>query len=307
MNAQTSRHNTKIELKPLLFKVGFLLWILCTAIGCDETFQPLKENDRFHFSVFGYLDATADTQIVRLIPLRKSILELPPIDDVTVTLTHLESGEQTVMQDSLYRFYYDEAQTYNYLTNMEILPEQRYRLDAKHADGRSSHTTVTIPPEFPEPWFSNPTVLRVEGVERLAEVRVIYHLQYLHPHGWGEPFTITIPHLERTNQFTPTSHRVFLNPTLDQEAIRGANCDVLDQSLLNIYIRNREIFVASAGPEWVDFLALDEVVETFPDQISNIENGTGFFAGIVSKIIPYNQNLTTLIECEIDDDEEEDE
>ncbi|MEX2368404.1 MAG: hypothetical protein WD510_02765, partial [Balneolaceae bacterium] len=38
----------------------YVFWFitgLCFLIGCTDSFQPLQENDRYFFSIYGYLDA----------------------------------------------------------------------------------------------------------------------------------------------------------------------------------------------------------------------------------------------------------
>lgn len=47
-----------------------LLPCLLFLTGCDQTFQPLQENNAAAFSMFGYLDASADRQTVRITPLQ---------------------------------------------------------------------------------------------------------------------------------------------------------------------------------------------------------------------------------------------
>lgn len=274
-----------------------ILAIFCTIMaGCNQPFEPMQENEQHFFSIFGYLDASRDTQLVRLLPLRNAINHLPEIDDVIVRLSHPESGEQVIMKDSLYQF--REASTYNYWTDMKIEPGERYRLSATHSDGRESQATVTLPPDFPEPRVSGDSVWIVENVERLADVSLIYHLSFnFRQNDEEESIRYKIPYLIRSNQFDSTSHRIFLTPENDRETMRHLYCNAFMEG---IWIVNREIFIASAGPEWVDFLSYDEEIETLPDLLTNIENGTGFLAGIVSKTAPYRGQGNSYIECDPD-------
>ncbi|TVQ04901.1 MAG: hypothetical protein EA359_04900 [Balneolaceae bacterium] len=50
----------------ILFTFAFSLFTFTLFIACDEPFQPLLENNSAPFSIYGYLDATADTQWVRV-------------------------------------------------------------------------------------------------------------------------------------------------------------------------------------------------------------------------------------------------
>lgn len=51
----------------------------------------------------------------------------------------------------------------------------------------------------------------------------------------------------------------------------------------------KQIFTASAGPDFIDFGQTDERVIALPQGISNVINGTGYLAGIVSKTVPYER------------------
>jgi len=123
-----------------------ITWILS---GCNETFEPWQENDQYHFSMFGYLDASADTQWVRILPVREELFLEPRPLDFIVTMEHAESGESIVMQDSLFSYF--QGYAWNFRSEMDIRPGQTYRITASHPDGRSSHTTVQLPEDFPTP------------------------------------------------------------------------------------------------------------------------------------------------------------
>lgn len=119
-------------------------------MGCDESFQPLKENDRYFFSIQGYLDVSADTQWVRITPARQQLVMPPVTPEMHVTLEELESGNITPMNDSLFI----QANGFHYLnfwTTMEIKPEHTYRLTAEDSLGNTSHVEVTTPEEFRAP------------------------------------------------------------------------------------------------------------------------------------------------------------
>src|SRR5690554_2310724 len=74
------------------------------ASGCaDPVFDPIPDSD-LHFSVFGVLDATADTQWIRVSPLRASITHSGEVLDAVVTLEHLGTGEVIELSDSLVSF-----------------------------------------------------------------------------------------------------------------------------------------------------------------------------------------------------------
>ena len=55
------------------------LLIAALLLGsCDTAFDPFQEND-YHFSVFGFLDDAADSQFIRITPVRDSIALTPGV------------------------------------------------------------------------------------------------------------------------------------------------------------------------------------------------------------------------------------
>jgi len=263
------------------------LWL--TASGCEQTFEPLQKSDDYYFSIYGYLDASADTQWVRVIPLREGTVQLPEVSDVTVTLKHLNSGSSIELSDSLFQFYHG-ASSWNYWTTMDLIPDQAYLLTAAYGDGRSSSAEVMLPPDFPQPVFDEESdIVRIMDIEHLADVQTRYHVRLGQS---GGDYLVSFPYKQEISPYSPTEYRVRLRPGNDQT--------YLNEFYPGGSILNRQIFVASAGPGWPDFDSLDEIVETLPDGVSNIENGVGYLAGIVSKIIPlrscYDEN-DILVAC----------
>lgn len=74
------------------------------AAGCEHAFEPFQENEDADFSMFGYLDLNADTQWVRVMPVRQDLFLSPDPIDAAVTLEHLESGQIVTLNDSLFEF-----------------------------------------------------------------------------------------------------------------------------------------------------------------------------------------------------------
>ncbi|MEX2602199.1 MAG: hypothetical protein WD355_11150 [Balneolaceae bacterium] len=261
-----------------LFGVIGISIVLFTT-GCDESFQPWQENDRYHFSIYGMLDASVDTQWVRIMPVREELFLEPRPIDVTVTLEHIESGDSIAMNDSLFR-YYPELYAWNFWTTMDLEPEQTYRLTAKHGDGRTSSAQVKLPSDFPTPIvrmrqivddseFYN-IVYISKSIDLLADVQVIYFgldepTGIVHSRGFG--------HLKDTVRTSHDYHTVYIDPRED-----GLNIDPIIKEV---------VFVANAGPDFHDFGSMDEKILTVPEGVSNIENGVGYLAGIVSKTVPY--------------------
>ncbi len=85
-------------------RLFIFLSVLILLIDCNQTFEPLQENDQYHFTIFGYLDASAlaDTQWVRVQPPRQQIDAPANVPEMQVTLESIETGNTIVMNDSLF-------------------------------------------------------------------------------------------------------------------------------------------------------------------------------------------------------------
>ena len=268
--------------------------------SCDESFDPLKENDRFFFSMYGYLDTSADTNWIRIIPLRENIEQLPDVDFI-VTLEHLESGSISTLNDSLFT-YAGGRTALNFWTTMELLPNQSYRLVAERDDGMQSSVIVEMPDDFPAPIviedleseFGLDTVL-VDGVENLADVRTIWKLDELFSQRTP---VFNFPHLQDTTGFLNGKRVVEMDIFDDIESISRSYAPDVEDALELFNITHKQVWVASAGPDWLFFPDIDDNVIALPDGISNVENGTGYVIGIVSKTVP-------LKSCFADEEEEE--
>lgn len=252
-------------------------WVL--MVTC-EPFEPLQENEHHYFSVNGYLDASADTQWVKVMPVRESLDMAPDLPVPAVTLQHMESGETVVMNDSLYHFR-GERYVYNYWTTIPVHPEHSYRLEVEGSEGRTSHAETTLPKDFPIPEFHRPEfnadILVIQEVEHLADVQVTYNIRHIQS---GEEFDWVFPQLRNGTFIPPDTYRVSIEA--------GAMNAKIIESYCGIVVTDRSVFAAAGGPDWPDFISLDKYTVSLPDgEYNNIVNGVGFFGGIISKTLPY--------------------
>jgi hypothetical protein len=262
-------------------------------ISCDQNFEPLKENEISPFSMYGTLDASVDTQWVRVTPLQKQIgitLEKP---EMHVTLEHLESGNTIAMKDSLLQFSLPSGQNaLNVQTNMEIDVGQSYQLRAARPDGATSSVTVTIPDDFPIPRVIPRSLdgclvtLEITGVERLADVQYQMQVRITRP-GLYFKRSLSVPYRSRAYQTAPEEYRVDVNIN----SARHRAMEVLGGLPANtkLEILEKYLFIASGGPGWVDseeLESIDDLTYALPEVVSNVQNGIGYVVGIVSKKIP---------------------
>ena len=78
--------------------------VTALAAGCEEPFEPFQESPDGAFSMFGYLNVKADTQWVRVMPVRQNLFLQPEPIDAVVTLEHLGTGRVVTLRDSLFSF-----------------------------------------------------------------------------------------------------------------------------------------------------------------------------------------------------------
>ena len=130
-----------------------LLLAATVAAGCDDTFVPFAENPLGAYSVFGYLDTTADTQWIRVMPIRQTLVAGPEPIDAVVTLEHVETGRVVTLHDSAFAFVDRRLDAvlyaHNFWTTEPIDPEQTYILTATRSDGAETTATVEMPREPP--------------------------------------------------------------------------------------------------------------------------------------------------------------
>jgi hypothetical protein len=291
------------------FHTGVLpVLIVCiiSLCGCDKPFEPFQENDLYAFSLYGYLDASVDTQWVRVAPARQELNMPKEVPDIEVTLEHLQNGNSVVMNDSLFN-----SGGFNYLnfwTTMEIEHEQEYRLRTEHPDGEVSEVTITIPRELPTPKLliektfgtPDPPTYRVyidDSVEHIVDVQTRWYVRFYAP-GFEEKklYTFSYKNVGVHNQIHGGVFSYQLEPEVKEEEIRSNLSSGVEMEILH-----RQIFVASAGPDWNENIeSLDDISYALPGSYSNIENGLGYMVGVSSKIIPfescYDQGI--LVACE---------
>lgn len=272
----------------------FILGICLFIVSCNENFEPYSENDRFFFTMYGFLDASADTQWVRVAPVRKEYDMSSEIPDMSVTLEHLESGTAVIMKDSLFQFR-QGFNAVNAWSEMEIEPEQSYLLRAENTDGdAASEVTVTLPRDFPSPRLFIERIpeqdpryfLWIDGVERLADVQSRWYYRLYTPY-WEEKRMISLPMKTEAVPEPNGSYTVEMFP--DEEMI-----DIKNQSFAlshpdsEIEFLHHQIYVASGGPQWDEDISLiDDPVYYLPDGFSNVDSGLGYMVGIVSKLVPF--------------------
>jgi hypothetical protein len=267
---------------PLVFWAMILLAFF--AFACNDSFEPLKENNNAFFSMYGFLDASADTQWVRVTPVRDQIEMAAVTPDVQVTLEDLETGSTVVMNDSLSQLR-NGINVLNFWTKADIETDHSYLLKAEQADGAISRAAITMPEEVPIlnlQYFDRDScraTLRIRHVEPLADVQTVWNVR-IQSGDLIRRRLVRFAHRNDDSNGGMSTYSYFLNIRGEGEAlILPAGM----KTLLGI-----DIYAASGGPDWIeDIASIDDLEYALPEGLSNVENGLGYVVGIASSTVPY--------------------
>lgn len=272
-------YHTGLPRRGPVSKVAALLLLCC---GCDQTFEPTEPGERY-FSLFGYLDVSADTQWIRVMPVRDvAPTSSQPINAV-VTLENLETGQILTLNDSLFAYQVSNLDlsqrryAHNFWTAETIEPEAVYRAVATRPAGRSSSAIIRIPPEIDDEVIVEINLLvpsratiSFSGVEHLPMVLVLPAPPGCRAYQSLAGATVTADGL----------HRV--------PVMRASGPDPLSCGDLN----RKEIKIISSGSSWLFDPGFSEEIASLPDVTSNVKHGVGFIGGIVTKTVPFEYCTT---------------
>lgn len=272
--------------------VGALL--LLSSTGCDTSVNPIQEND-LHYSIFGTLNASADTQFVRVEALRDSLSIGAPAElDAEVLLTDVTEEQTVALQDSIFR-YSGDTYAHNFYTTHDVQPTHTYRLTVRSSEGAESSALVSVPDTFPEPTAivsvdrdllgcspSGATmVVEIRGIERLIAVNALYYMTPLNremPREEVEPHVQNFGHLADTSQVPDGS--IWANIGYQEDL-----CQIREDFGDSHQIDKIEVVIAAGNPDWPDFMSMDWETVALPGGASNVEGGSGLLGGIVTDTV----------------------
>lgn len=283
-----------------------LISLFITLSSCTDNFQALQDNDQYHFSMYGYLDASADTQWVRVSPAREQVEVTLEVPDMAVTIENLDTGDTIVMNDSLFQ---NRGASYlNFWTTEPIEHNQTYRLVAARPTGGKSQAIVAVPDEIPTPlviiqqFFGQPTTYQVlvDDNVHVADVQSKWYVR-IHASDLDEKrvFSFAYRNTAETIDTYGGAYSYHLQPEKELEEIEKQVVLPQEGEIEVIY---RQIYVASSDSEWSsEISSIDDITYALPGAFSNVENGVGFLTGIDSKYVPYasclDEGETQLIPC----------
>lgn len=299
-------NNKNLKNKTLFssFWLGFCLLLTIHFSGCNQSFDPLESNDELFFSMYGYLDASADTQWVHITPIREQVDELSDGSNIRVTIENVNTGREIVMNDSLFQ---QGRNFLNFWTDESLQINQTYRLTARLDSGEESHVTVQTPEELPTPIVAVLTVpgappeyyVLVDQDVNLADIQTKYYIGIqATDFQTTRTFSFSYRNDAEVMEEFPGYQAVEIFP--DNE-LREIERDLLLPPEGEFEVIYRQVFVASTAIEWdKEIQTLDDVVYALPQTLDNVENGLGYVIGIDSKYVPYDGCLDqqgNLIPC----------
>ncbi|HAC16670.1 MAG TPA: hypothetical protein DCE78_12115 [Bacteroidetes bacterium] len=264
-----------------------LLTVLTVILisGCNNTFEPLQENTKYVFSMYGALDVHADTQWVRVMPIGDRLFnENPEPNGTIVTLERLSTGDVITLNDSLFAFG-GPSYLWNYWTTEPLFSLEPYKLTATTPDGRTSSATVLTTAPLPDPIIEYNNTLQRGNVDgqnegRLVVARINFYIQVIDDLGRiGDEYLESISVLDTAyrNYNTQTYRFTFESRSLLTRRV-GVPAS-------RIIINRIFVQVGSGLVDWPSYSGLLEEEIVMPDVVTNVENGTGYVATVSSKII----------------------
>lgn len=255
--------------------------LLLLMAACEDDFSPIEPSD-LKLSIFGYLDVSADTQWVRVMPIRTTVPSGPSPPPAVVTLENMETGVVVELRDSLFHFDIGEhvgsegLYLHNYWTVMPVEPGAEYRLVATPVDGgQTAEAMIRMPPAYgtevwlAQPWTNVGDRLRLEGLTHLAllSLTTVFH-----------------------DDCGSSARRGFIeggSPTSDVQSVPITKSFRPRDGCGPTLVERREFFVVGSGSPWpaVGELAVGRLY--LPDAPANVTGAIGFLGGVLTRQVPY--------------------
>lgn len=275
-----------------LFVVISLIIALLPGCG-DKTIDPIEDGTGI-YSFYGAIDLNEHPNYVRIRDLKTPFLSETESLNAKVTFLHLDSGKEKILKDTVVTF--SGNITNNYIITDTLLPRNTYTISATRLDdGLTSVSTATMPgiteqTATPDSTADceQPITFRFGNVLPAENIRIEAGFAYDNQLTWFEVGRICDIRQTGSNEMVFSASIndllgiVFPPPGTNMLVCDGVapavSCGQLDENIARLrYVH--------LGPEWNAVYPLRPVN---PTDISDVDNGLGFFGGIMSDsfIIP---------------------
>ncbi|MGB3541798.1 hypothetical protein [Rubrivirga sp.] len=246
---------------------------LLLLAACEVPLDPIEPSDLV-YSLSGYLDASADTQWVRVEPFDRTAALDPGLIDATVSLEG--AGLEVELEQEVRAFVTGPAHLF--WTTAGVDPGREYRLRARRSDGAEATAAIEIPDttgvdvqvagidRFPP---SCPIVASVQGAEDLADVRADYFLLE-----GDRVVRRSVSYFPFIGDRTDGSLQVSLYPGTDLRLVAPQGTDT---SVIVVAITN-------AGWPDVAGLSFEDLLQF---QAPGLDRAVGYVGGVVTRRFPF--------------------
>lgn len=273
-----------------------VLFLALAFIGCEDDVNTTVGED-LPFSLYGYLDPTADRQAIRVVPITDRIDDdMEGALEAVVTSTDLGTGVSSTWRDSTVTFADGTTGTV-FVADLTPAPGSRVRLEATDPTGAVSAVEVTIPPivapELGVARFGLGEVIypiRFDGVPRVLSGQLRLVVGNLPSLPAGETAILRIPIEARPREVSPgvwTAEVPFVTSVrrvLNEQGIADSGVRLLSAQYVG-FVSNAEW-----DPPTTDVDALAE-----PGTFSNVEGGLGFVGAGYFSVAQWIPSPTTQI------------
>ncbi len=126
---------------------AFVLAAALGILGCDDTVTAILESNR-KISMYATLDMNADTQFVRVVPIRGTINEQVDPMQFALRSIDLDNGSEVEWEDSLITFS-DGSEGLVFFAPLRVFPGHTYRIEASGGNSELVTSAETTIPQIP--------------------------------------------------------------------------------------------------------------------------------------------------------------
>ena len=252
--------------------------VALALVACEAPLDPIAPSD-LAYSLSGYLDASADTQVVRVEPFGISAVAVSELEGELPADVYLglEDGSRVPMTQRVETFVTGPAHLF--WTTHDIAPGRTYRIEVEGHDGDRATAPVEIPNvdaldiQLVDGVIHCPTAVLVDGIEFLVDVQARYTVR-----STGQQFRFS-----KAESFTEVG-----SGSTRASVYFGDDAAAMEVPLLPWQSGvTSEVFVAVGTDEWLAPADLSLEAALSQAGFGRIEGGVGFVGGVVTRSFPF--------------------